>query len=192
MARTAPVRARGFAPDRQPCSLAGIKAERIEGASTSSWSLLPIADSINTSRLSRPPRSKAGKNGVDVARSLDQILANLPAKRREKIEKRARELATLKDLRRAVQRTQEELAASLGVGQDTVSRIERRSDLLLSTLRRYIEAMGGKLELVAHFPNRPPLVIEQIAEETAGSLKARPPGKRYRSSGRRAPIGQSR
>lgn len=127
-----------------------------------------------------------------MARSLDQVLANLPAKRRAKIERRTRELATLKDLRRAVERTQEDLAASLGVGQDTVSRIERRSDLLLSTLRRYVEAMGGKLELVAHFPNRPPLIIEQIAGETPGPVKPRPPGKRFRSSGRRAPIGQSR
>lgn len=127
-----------------------------------------------------------------MARSLDQILANLPSKRRTKIERRTRELATLKDLRRAVARTQEDLAASLGVGQDTVSRIERRSDLLLSTLRRYVEAMGGKLELVAHFPNRPPLVIEQIAEETHGPVKRRPTGKRPRSSGRRAPVEQSR
>jgi DNA-binding XRE family transcriptional regulator len=46
-------------------------------------------------------------------------------------------------LREAVQRTQEDLATSLGVGQDTVSRIERRSDILLSTLRRYVVAMGG-------------------------------------------------
>jgi DNA-binding XRE family transcriptional regulator len=127
-----------------------------------------------------------------MARSLDQVLANLPARRRAKIERRTRELATLKDLRRAVERTQEDLAASLGVGQDTVSRIERRSDLLLSTLRRYVEAMGGKLELVAHFPNRPPLVIEQIAEETHGPVKRRPAGKRLRSSGRRASIEQSR
>ena len=89
-----------------------------------------------------------------MARSLDQVLASLPAKRRAKIEQRANELATLKDLREAVERTQEELAASLGVGQDTVSRIERRSDILLSTLRRYVEAMGGELELVARFPNR--------------------------------------
>jgi DNA-binding XRE family transcriptional regulator len=135
---------------------------------------------------------KEERNGVDMARSLDQVLANLPAKRRARIERRTRELATLKDLRRAVARTQEDLAASLGVGQDTVSRIERRSDLLLSTLRRYVEAMGGKLELVAHFPNRPPLIIEQIAEEMRGPVRARPPGKRFRSSGRRAPVGQSR
>ena len=72
------------------------------------------------------------------------------------------ELATLKDLRQAAQQTQEQLAATLGVGQDTISRLERRSDMLLSTLRHYVESMGGKLELVAHFPNRPPMVIEHL------------------------------
>jgi len=86
----------------------------------------------------------------------------MPIKRRAKIERRASELATLKDLRQAVERTQEELAVSLGVGQDTISRIERRSDMLLSTLRRYVEAMGGKLELVAEFPDRPRMVIDQL------------------------------
>jgi len=127
-----------------------------------------------------------------MARSLDQVLASLPAKRRAKIERRAGELATLKDLRRAVERSQEDLAATRGVGQDTVSRIERQSDMLLSTLRRYVEAMGGKLELVAHFPNRPALVIAQIAEGTPGRVKRRAAGKRSHSSGRRPPIGQSR
>jgi len=97
-----------------------------------------------------------------MARTLNQVLATLPVKRRAKIERRASELATLKDLRQAVERTQEELAVSLGVGQDTISRIERRSDMLLSTLRRYVEAMGGKLELVAEFPDRPRMVIDQL------------------------------
>ena len=97
-----------------------------------------------------------------MARTLNQVLATLPVKRRAKIERRASELATLKDMRQAVERTQEELAASLGVGQDTVSRIERQSDMLLSTLRRYVAAMGGKLELVAEFPNRPRMVIDQL------------------------------
>ena len=55
------------------------------------------------------------------------------------------------------------MAASLGVGQDTISRIERRSDMLLSTLRRYVEAMGGRLELVAQFPKRDPVVIDQLS-----------------------------
>ena len=97
-----------------------------------------------------------------MAKNLDQMIEELPAKRREKIEKRASDLATLKDLRLAVELTQEELAANLGVGQDTISRLERKSDMLLSTLRRHVEAMGGTLELVAHFPNRPPMVIDHI------------------------------
>src|SRR3989442_14319006 len=99
-----------------------------------------------------------------MARTLDQVLATMPDKRRAKIERRASELATLKDLRQAVERTQVELATSLGVGQDTISRIERRSDMLLSTLRRYVEAMGGKLELVAEFPDRPRIIIDQLAQ----------------------------
>ena len=74
-------------------------------------------------------------------------------------------------LRQAVAQTQEELAATLGVGQDTISRLEKRSDMLLSTLRRYVEAMGGKLELVAKFPDRPPLVIDHLAEETSARHK---------------------
>lgn len=113
-----------------------------------------------------------------MARSLDQVITALPAKRRARIERRAGELATLKDLRRAVERTQEELAASLGVRQDTVSRIERRSDILLSTLRRYVEAMGGELNLVARFPNRPPLVIDHIAAKPPSRVKKRTSGKR--------------
>lgn len=102
-----------------------------------------------------------------MARNLDQIMTGLPAERRTKVEARAAELATLKDLRQAVAQTQEELAAALGVGQDTISRLEKRSDMLLSTLRRYVEAMGGKLELVAQFPDRPPLVIDHLAGEAS-------------------------
>ncbi len=121
-----------------------------------------------------------------MARSLDQVISSLPAKRRAKIEERAGELASLTELRQALERTQEELAASLGVGQDTVSRIERRSDVLLSTLRRYVEGIGGKLELVARFPNRPPLVIKHIAANKPAGAKQRAVGKRSRSRPQRA------
>lgn len=107
-----------------------------------------------------------------MAKKLDDVMAALPAARRAKIERRAQELASLKDLRQAVQKTQVDLAQALGVGQDTISRLEQRSDMLLSTLRRYIEGMGGKLELVAQFPNRPPVVIDQLAEEKAPARAA--------------------
>lgn len=116
-----------------------------------------------------------------MAKKLEQIMAGLPAKRRAKIEARADELATLKDLRQAVAQTQEELAAELGVGQDTISRLEKRSDMLLSTLRRYVKAMGGELELVARFPNRKPVIIDHLpADRKAGSgaRKTRPAGSR--------------
>jgi transcriptional regulator with XRE-family HTH domain len=102
-----------------------------------------------------------------MAKKLDHLLEQLPAKRRAAIEARAGELATLKDLRQAVAQTQQDLAAALGVGQDTISRLEKRSDMLLSTLRRYVEAMGGTLELVAQFPNRPPVVIDHLAPSSA-------------------------
>ncbi|NBS97813.1 MAG: transcriptional regulator [Betaproteobacteria bacterium] len=98
-----------------------------------------------------------------MAKRLDAMMEAIPEERPKLIETRAMELATLKDLRMAAEQTQVELAAAMGIGQDAISRLERRSDMLLSTLRQYVEAMGGKLELVARFPNRPPIVIEQIS-----------------------------
>ena len=108
-----------------------------------------------------------------MAKTLDELLAALPQERQQRIEARAMELATLKDLRLAAQQTQEQLAATLGVGQDTISRLEKRTDMLLSTLRHYVESMGGKLELVAQFPNRPPVVIQHLSEGAKARRKTR-------------------
>ena len=96
--------------------------------------------------------------------SVDEIMASLPEERRKRIEARAAELITLHEMRAAVQKTQKQVADALGVGQDSVSRMESRSDMLLSTLRRYVEAMGGTLALVAQFPDRPPMVIHKLGE----------------------------
>ena len=108
-----------------------------------------------------------------MTRKLDDVLAALPKERQQRVQARAMELATLKDLRLAAQQTQEQLAAMLGVGQDTISRLEKRSDMLLSTLRHYVESMGGKLELVAQFPNRPPVVIEHLGVDADTGRKSR-------------------
>lgn len=115
-----------------------------------------------------------------MARKLDDLMAALPKERRQRVEARALELATLKDLRHAAQQTQEQMAVALGVGQDTISRLEKRSDMLLSTLRHYVESMGGQLNLVAQFPNRPPVVIEHLgveptARKKTSMTKHRPP-----------------
>ncbi len=88
---------------------------------------------------------------------LDEFVAKLPEERQEAIKKRTVELiaeeATLRQLREARERSQEEMARRLQIKQAAVSKLERRTDMYLSTLRSYIEAMGGKLEIVARFPD---------------------------------------
>ena len=107
-----------------------------------------------------------------MAKTLEEVMAALPPARRAAIEKRAAHLIaeemTLRQLRKAHGRTQKKLAASLKISQDGVSRLEKRSDLLLSTLRSYVEAMGGKLTLVAEFPGSRPVAVtgfDEMAEE---------------------------
>jgi DNA-binding XRE family transcriptional regulator len=101
-----------------------------------------------------------------MARNLDDIIKSLPASRRRKIERRAKALIseemTLQELRRARAMTQVRLAKNLGVAQKQISEIEKRTDMHISTLRRSIEAMGGKLSLVAEFPDRDPVVLAGI------------------------------
>ncbi|HET9122439.1 MAG TPA: helix-turn-helix domain-containing protein [Acidiferrobacteraceae bacterium] len=102
-----------------------------------------------------------------MAKTLEQKMASLSPVRRRKVEARTTELIaeeqSLRDLRRALTRTQERVAEDLGIGQEGVSRLEQRSDLLISTLRGYVEALGGSLRLVAEFPNRPPVVLSGLA-----------------------------
>lgn len=83
---------------------------------------------------------------------------------------------SLKDLRRNARQTQEDLAAALGVGQDTISRLEHRHDMLLSTLRHYIESVGGRLELVVTLPGQAPVVIDPIGGgKRVGAKRGRRP-----------------
>jgi len=100
-------------------------------------------------------------------KNLDRIRKQLPAARRRRIAARAATLMaeekSLQELRQAHKLTQKRMAQVLGVGQDSVSRLEQRSDLLISTLRGYVEALGGRLSLVAEFPNQDPVVLSGIA-----------------------------
>jgi transcriptional regulator with XRE-family HTH domain len=95
-----------------------------------------------------------------MGRTLKEIVESLPRGERAKIEARARALIaeemSLRDLRKAIGKTQAMVARRLGVGQEAVSRLEMRGDMHLSTLRSMLEAMGGELELIARFPGRPP------------------------------------
>lgn len=95
--------------------------------------------------------------------SLKNKLKKLPAARRKKVTQRAKDLIaqemTLRDLRKALELTQTDISSKLHMKQEAISRLERRSDLLLSTLVSYIKAMGGELSLTAKFPNRPPVIL---------------------------------
>jgi transcriptional regulator with XRE-family HTH domain len=95
-------------------------------------------------------------------------MKGLPAKRRARIEaetaEEAAQIMTLRELRKAFRMSQESIAKALDMEQESVSRIERRADLLLSTMRKYVAAMGGDLKLVAEFPHRSPIRIETFSE----------------------------
>jgi transcriptional regulator with XRE-family HTH domain len=103
-----------------------------------------------------------------MARPLNEKIAELPAARREKVEARGAELIaeemSLRELRRAMGKTQAKVAADLGVGQDSVARYEQRTDMLISTLSEFIHKVGGTLELTARFPNRIPVKIRGFGE----------------------------
>ena len=100
--------------------------------------------------------------------NVEDMIAGLDPAERRKVEELAAEFIseemTLRELRKARHLTQVSVARELGISQDAVSRMEQRSDLLLSTLRRTVEAMGGSLSLVARFPDRPPVELSGIAE----------------------------
>lgn len=75
--------------------------------------------------------------------------------RAERVTRRAAELRAemaLHEIRQALQHSQAELARALKVNQPAVAKLERRADMYVSNLRRYVEALGGKLEITAKFP----------------------------------------
>lgn len=104
--------------------------------------------------------------------NVEEVIAGLDPDERRKVEELAAEFIaeemTLRELRKARKLTQVSVARELGVSQDAISRLEQRSDLLLSTLRKTVEAMGGSLSLIAHFPDRPPVELNGITGKETG------------------------
>ena len=120
-----------------------------------------------------------------MAKNVNEIIRRLNPARRKRVEKRAAQLIaeemTRQELRRALERTQVEVARRLGITQDGVSRLEQRTDILLSTLRSYIAALGGRLSLIAEFPDHEPVVLSGIADQGAKLVtsKSRKRAKAY-------------
>lgn len=88
----------------------------------------------------------------------EELMARLPKERQARIKARAAELVAevegLKALRKLAERSQEQIAQSLGIKQPSVVKIEKQTDLYLSTLRRFVEAAGGTLELRVELPGK--------------------------------------
>jgi DNA-binding XRE family transcriptional regulator len=101
--------------------------------------------------------------------NVNEIIRKLSPAERRRVEDRAAEIIaeemSLRDLRKARKLTQARVAKRLGITQDSVSRLEKRSDLLLSTLRKTVKAMGGDVRIVAEFPDRAPVVLSGLSED---------------------------
>ena len=115
-------------------------------------------------------------------KNVDDIIRHLSPPRRKKVEKRAAQLVagemTRQELRRARERTQVDVAKALGITQDSVSRLEQRSDLLLSTLRNYVEALGGSLSLIAEVSRSRPGCAVRYRQRRHGTRQAEEPQTR--------------
>jgi hypothetical protein len=117
------------------------------------------------------------EEGAKMTVSLDEMIAMESEKSQKRIAEMAAELIaeelSLRQMRRLRKLTQSSLSKKLKIGQEGVSRIEKRTDLYISTLRGYVEGVGGKLSLVVEFPDRPPVVLAGLGEEDAKKKKKR-------------------
>lgn len=100
--------------------------------------------------------------------SLDNVLAELSDENRAKVEEGAEriydEYLTLQELRKAKKMTQVELSRILNKRQSSIAQLEQRSDLMISTLRGYIEGLGGKLTLQVEMPGHVPVTLNGLGD----------------------------
>ncbi len=105
--------------------------------------------------------------------NLQKIWDKLPEKRKQKINKRATELKqqylTLQELRNNLGLTQSMLSEELEIPQSNLSRLENSTDMRISTLRQYIEAIGGELELTVKIPGKEPVTLSGLDDLVEGT-----------------------
>jgi transcriptional regulator with XRE-family HTH domain len=120
--------------------------------------------------------------------SLEEMLATESEEFRQSVKQRTAELIaeemSLREMRRLRKVTQARLSKKLKIGQEGVSRIEKRTDLYLSTLRSYVEGLGGKLSLTVEFPDRAPVVLSGFGEGSEASKPGKQSAKRRKMPAR--------
>src|SRR6266851_7540252 len=114
-----------------------------------------------------------------MGRTLSEVIDAIPKRRRERIDARYRalkdEVESLRELRKAAGKAQADVAATLKIKQPSVSKIEKQTDMYLSTLRSYVEAIGGELDLVVRLPSRRAMHLHRLGEVLSGSAKLAQP-----------------
>jgi transcriptional regulator with XRE-family HTH domain len=103
-----------------------------------------------------------------MGRTIDDVIAELPKASQRRIDSHYRalkqEVESLRQLRKAAGKAQADIAAALKIRQPSVSKIERQADMYISTLRNYVEAIGGELELVVRLPSRPAIHLQRLGD----------------------------
>lgn len=117
-----------------------------------------------------------------MGRNVNQVIADLPLERRARIDARYREMKDevegLRELRQVAGKAQADIANALNIKQPSVSKIEKQADMYLSTLRSYVEAIGGELDLVVRLPKRPALKLQHLGDISKISPEARAVSRR--------------
>ena len=102
-----------------------------------------------------------------MSKTVDKIIVKMPKKKINELKNVQRNyFRKTWGCRLCLKLTQKNLAKKLSIGQEGVSRLEQRSDLMLSTLRNHVEAMGGKLRIAAEFPNHNPVNLSGFSNPT--------------------------
>jgi len=126
-----------------------------------------------------------------MAVSLKTMIAREGRGHRRAIDARATALIAhennLRALRKAAGKTQVDVAAALGIKQENVSRIERQADLLLSTLSRYVHAIGGQLRLTAEFSGGRIVELPPFTDLTLSRRAGRSAGPHASAGAKRSP-----
>ena len=131
-----------------------------------------------------------------MGRNIDEIIRHLPKARRKRIAKVSEKMAgemiahadSLADVRKAFRKTQVQVGKGLGLAQNAISQLETRKDMRLSTLARYVGALGGELDLVIRSKDG----TQVISRSSASSARARHTSRKARKESKRPASALSR
>ncbi len=141
--------------------------------------VVPVADRLYDEHLAEL-RKEGRIDPMSSRRSFSELTRDFSPERRARIDAKVRDLKAgmaLHELRQARRSTQDDLARALKVGQPAVAKLERRTDMYVSNLRRYIEALGGSLEITARFPDAD-VTITNFSDIEEGEAKVEKPRER--------------